>query len=84
MSKIVTVARGQWGDKCNVPDYPGIPGRRIKCNGKSKYLIFGDDGATKLSRLAANPCRKHLPLAIDRILKLNEVILENRAKKKRR
>jgi hypothetical protein len=53
--------------KCNVKS----------CNAHAKFMIFNDDGATKMSRLFFCSCAKHLPIAVRRAW------VDNRANKER-
>ena len=47
-----------------------IQGKKIKgCKSKPVFMIFGDDGKTKTSRLEGSCCANHLPLAIRRVAK---------------
>lgn len=48
-----------------------IQGKKQRCGKAAKYLIFGDDGAPKSSRLDSACCEKHLPKAIKLCHKYN-------------
>jgi len=73
----VNVTEGSWGKKsvCNIK----------ACKSKAKFMVFNDDGATKLSRLFFCSCGKHLPIAIRRAWKENnERMKKKEANEKRK
>lgn len=50
----VSIWEGSFGGECHVRC----------CTSASKFMVFIDDGAPKMSRLFANSCAKHLVLAV--------------------
>lgn len=60
---VINVQPGTFGEHCR------ILGKRIACNRKPTFMVFGDDGRPYTSRLEGCVCAKHLPLAVRRVKK---------------
>ena len=61
VEEMINVQPGTFGKQC------GILGKHIDCSRAPKFMIFGYDGKSKLSRLEGNVCAIHLPLAVRRV-----------------
>lgn len=72
----VNITRGSINGKRNC---------RIKrCRRRDKFLIFADDGDTRLSRLFASSCKKHLTPVVEKAIEFNKKELTKIKRRKRR
>lgn len=64
---VIAVVCGMFGYTCRVQ------GKAVRgCVSKPEFMVFGDDGKPKLSRLDSVVCKKHLPKAVRKCHEYNK------------